>query len=54
MNYIDRLQRFCLGKYELLMMKKGLSIENDGTMMVQFLILVKIIALTDTCKGDTR
>lgn len=35
MNYIDRLQRFCLGKYELLMMKKGLSIENDGTMMVQ-------------------
>ena len=35
MNYIDRLQRFCLGKNELLMMKKGLSIENDGTMMVQ-------------------
>lgn len=35
MNYIDRLQRFCLGRYELLMMKKGLSIENDGTMMVQ-------------------
>ena len=36
MNYIDRLQRFCLGKNELLLMKKGLSIENDGTMMVHF------------------
>lgn len=36
MNYIDRLQRFCLGKYELLMMKKGLSIENDGTKVVHF------------------
>ncbi len=31
MNYIDRLQRFCLGKYELLMMKMVCQLK----MMVQ-------------------